>query len=242
MRKIAFAIPFVLAAGAAVAADMPRGVFAPPPPVVQAPGWTGFYIGGNVGWGWANASTDAFVGNLLAAGANTSISGLNGGGQLGYNWQSGAMLLGLETDFQFANLRGSVGAACFVALCPGAATAGFSQSIPWFGTARGRLGYATDSWIAYVTGGYAYTRYNVDASATAGPFIANFSTGDIRSGWTVGTGVEVAFAPRWSAKLEYLYMDFGTTNTSSPAFGPLFLTSSTRLNENVARVGVNYRF
>jgi outer membrane immunogenic protein len=114
--------------------------------------------------------------------------------------------------------------------------------MPWFGTVRGRLGYAQDGWLLYVTGGYAYARLTTDASASAGGISASLSQQDFRSGWTVGGGIEVALTPRWSLKTEYLYMDFGSKNTTWTATGLPPLSDSTKLNMNLVRIGVNYRF
>ena len=127
-------------------------------------------------------------------------------------------------------------------------SASYSQSIPWFGTARARLGYAQDSWLIYATGGYAYANLETNALATAGPLSASFSQREIRSGWTAGAGIEVGFAPNWSAKLEYLYADFGNVRTTwlaptVPLLPPLpALNDDARLTMNVVRAGVNYRF
>jgi outer membrane immunogenic protein len=106
---------------------------------------------------------------------------------------------------------------------------------------RGRLGAAWSGWLIYATGGYAYGRIETDAVAAAGPAVAVFSLHETRNGWTAGTGIEVAFAPGWSAKLEYLYLDFGH-RSSTLGFVPLPVTDGARLAMNVVRAGVNYRF
>jgi len=114
--------------------------------------------------------------------------------------------------------------------------------VTWFGTARGRIGYAAAGWLLYATGGYAYARVDTDASATAGPATATFTLRETRSGWTVGTGIEVEFAPRWSAKLEYLYFDFGRDTSSWVLTGLPTITDDAHLTMNVIRGGVNFRF
>ena len=86
--------------------------------------------------------------------------------------------------------------------------------MPWFGTARGRLGYASAGWLIYATGGYAYARLETNASASAGGLSASVQRDESRSGWTAGGGIEVAFAQNWSAKVEYLYMDFGSATAA----------------------------
>lgn len=107
---------------------------------------------------------------------------------------------------------------------------------------RGRLGYAQDGWLIYVTGGYAYARLETYASATAGGSSATLSQKDFRNGWAAGAGIEVALNPRWSIKAEYLYMDLGSATTNWAVPGLPTLTDNTKLNMNVVRTGVNYRF
>src|SRR5262249_38335202 len=156
------------------------------------PLWTGFYIGANVGGGWATTKSDFAAGSTNFATATNNLTGVIGGGQLGYNWQSGAAVYGLETDFQGSSLKGSLTApTCPVPPCGVATSASYSQKLPWFGTVRGRLGYAQEGWMAYVTGGYAYTRLTTDATASAGAVTASVSNSEFRSGWTLGGGIEV---------------------------------------------------
>src|SRR5204863_405148 len=120
--------------------------------------------------------------------------------------------------------------------------ASFSQSIPWFGTVRARLGYAQDRWMIYATGGYAYAGVDTNATATAGPLAAVFNAHDIRSGWTIGGGVELALAPQWSIKAEYLYVDLGSQRTTWTFAGIPAIYNDSRLTTNVVRAGLNYRF
>lgn len=244
MRTITIlALPLLLLAGSASAADLSRGPVYKSPSFVQAgPSWTGFYIGGNVGGGWANAPADFSTTGLVFGTADNHMAGFAGGAQFGYNWQTGPLVLGAETDFQFANLDGSLSTSCPAGLCGVALSARYEQKVPWFGTARGRIGYAQDGWLLYVTGGYAYTQLRTDATATAGASAAALSKDDFRDGWTAGAGIEVALTPRWSVKGEYLYMDFGTSTTTWAVPGLPTLTDSTKLNMNVVRTGVNYRF
>lgn len=170
------------------------------------------------------------------------MTGVAGGAQLGYNWQTGPFVFGAEADFQFANVDGSLSTSCSAALCGVPLSASYNQNIPWFGTARGRVGYAQDGWLIYATGGYAYARLETSASATAGANTATLSQQDFRNGWTAGGGIEVALTPSWSVKAEYLYMDFGSSTTTWAVPGLPTLTDSTALNMNVVRTGVNYRF
>ncbi|MGA9091000.1 MAG: outer membrane beta-barrel protein, partial [Bradyrhizobium sp.] len=232
----AFAVSAVAGVNAASAADMaPRMYTKAPAPVAIVYDWTGFYIGGNVGYSWGRAATDgdvtgtqsvsefvAFSGVLvpgfpvvtpLATAPLTgraNVNGVVGGGQAGYNWQQGNWLVGLEADIQGSDERGSSD-VCVVAGCAlgtGILTADYK--LDWFGTVRGRIGLLpTDRVLIYATGGLAYG----ELSATA-PLIP-LSWGSIRAGWTVGAGAEVKLDNNWSVKLEYLYMDLGDVGSGS---------------------------
>jgi outer membrane immunogenic protein len=250
MRILTSAITSLLMLGTASAADMMRPVYKAPVAPALASTWTGFYAGVNVGGAAAKSDLDfSIAGGPTFASIDNAFSGIAGGAQIGYNWQFGSFVAGFETDFQGSNLKGSLVAPCAAAFCvPAGLSASYSQSIPWFGTARARLGYAQDSWLIYATGGYAYANLETNAVATAGPLVASFSQREIRSGWTVGAGIEVGLAPNWSAKLEYLYADFGNVRTTwLPPAVPLLpalpaLNDDARVTMNVVRAGVNYRF
>ena len=126
-------------------------------------------------------------------------------------------------------------------MCGIPVTASYNQSVPWFGTVRGRLGVAASGWLIYTTGGYAYARLETDAVAIAPGAMATFSQHETRNGWTTGGGIEVAFAPSWSVKLEYLYLDFGNIG-SSMSFAALPIADNAHFTMNVVRAGLNYRF
>jgi outer membrane immunogenic protein len=246
MRIPIAAIVFLAASTAmAAAADLRRR---PPPyepmPVRAVYDWTGFYFGGNVGGGWANTKSDFSVAGTPAfASVNNSIAGVLGGLQTGYNWQTGPMVFGFETDFQFTGLEGRINSpTCPAAVCGVATAASFGHKLPWFGTVRGRLGYAADSWMMYATGGYAYGRIETDATATAGPISASLSRSETRSGWTVGGGIEVALSRNWTAKAEYLYVDLGSSDQNLAFAGLPAINDRSRVYLNVARTGLNYRF
>ena len=218
-KALALAVAFVAAAGsAAVAADLP--VKAPPSLLQQesVATWTGFYIGANLGYGWANVGT---------SGVSSDLDGVIGGGQLGYNWQTGPLVLGIEGDFQGSGERHSDSATI------GGIGFTVDQKIPWFATLRGRLGYAWGPAMLYVTGGASWQNYKLSVSAL-GTTVSDDTT---KTGWTLGGGGEWMFAPKWSAKLEYLYMDTG--NSDVTLFGTTF---SGRAKNNIIRVGVNYHF
>jgi outer membrane immunogenic protein len=213
--------------------------------VVKAPAyvapiftWTGFYIGGNLGWGWTDGrgtirNTGFFPGPIGASGpVNGSGDGFLGGVQMGYNWQTGPWVLGIETDFQ-----GSGGDGRFSGRVAGGAGNAFTATArnDWFGTVRGRAGYAVDRWLFYVTGGGAYLHNKVSGNTGTGvPFSAQ-ATG---WAWTVGGGVEAAlWSPNWSAKFEYLYI---ATPDKVPTPGGTRISGNT--DTHVLRVGLNYRF
>jgi outer membrane immunogenic protein len=228
----------------ASAADLSRPVYKPPLVPAAYTGWNGFYVGVNAGGGFGIGRSDFSVpGFPNFASVKNPLTGAIGGAQAGFNWQTGMMVLGVESDFQASGLQGSLSAPC----PPGGAcglplSATYSQKVPWFGTVRGRLGVATSGWLVYATAGYAYARLETDATATAGPAAATVSAHDTRNGWTAGGGIEVALTPGWSAKLEYLYLDYGKVSTTWVLPGLPALTDDAHLTMNVVRAGVNYRF
>ncbi|HEY4140068.1 MAG TPA: outer membrane protein [Pseudolabrys sp.] len=215
LRKILLASAALVSfAGAASAADMPARMPMKAVPYLAVYNWTGFYVGANIGYGW---------GRDTAGGSSTSLNGVIGGGQIGYNWQMNNLVLGLETDFQGSGQRADA--------TGGGAT--LTERVRYFGTVRGRLGYAWDRTLVYVTGGYAYT--NVGADLTFGGLTASSNT--TKSGYTVGGGVEYAFAGPWSVKAEYLYVDSGTTTLTVGG-----ISGDVHVKNNIGRIGINYRF
>jgi opacity protein-like surface antigen len=240
MRKIILAASGALAIAApAFAADLsPR----PAPAPLPLPLWTGFYIGANAGGAIGVAESDFSALGTTFASVNNSLTGAVAGGQVGYNWQSGPMVYGVEADIQFSSAKGTLSAPCAVGLCGAALTANYSQEVSWFGTLRGRVGYASGGWLVYATGGYAYGQLTTDANASAGPASATFSAKDFIDGWTAGGGIEVQFAPRWSLKGEYLYADLGRANHTFVFPGVPALNDSTHVTLNIVRAGVNFRF
>ena len=114
--------------------------------------------------------------------------------------------------------------------------------MPWFGTVRARLGYAANSWLFYATGGYAYAQLDTDLSASAAGFATTFNRHEIRNGWTAGGGIEVALSRNWSARLEYLYLDFGKFNNPWVLVVLPTIDDNTKIVSSVVRAGINYRF
>jgi outer membrane immunogenic protein len=215
-------------------------------PVIVDPGynWSGFYIGGNVGYSWGRERTDGTltgtqnVSVFRTAGPNlissvttplatqslfgrADMNGVIGGGQIGYNWQASNWLFGLEADFQGSDERATAD-ICTVAGCPlGSSVLTANYKLDWFGTARGRVGFlATDRVLLYATGGLAYGHFAANAP------LVPLSWGSTRAGWTVGAGAEAAIDRNWSVKVEYLYMDLGNIGSS----GATATTSTNALN------------
>jgi outer membrane immunogenic protein len=243
----------------ALAADMPVKA---PPLTVPAYNWSGWYAGANAGYGFrSNATTDfspldpgaivrrSFVSPQLSESRN----GFLGGFQIGVNQQAGKLVYGLEADLDYGQIKGGATGPAIVIFLPSTITTSTEMKLDWFGTVRGRLGMAAfDRSLIYATGGLAYGRATSSASfvdtgscALRSNFCSFASTQKWMAGWTLGAGWEYAFAAKWSAKLEYLYYDLGTiTNTMTPANGSTGVTfgSSTRINGNIVRAGLNYKF
>jgi outer membrane immunogenic protein len=191
--------------GVANAADIARREAIPmnAPPYYVPYNWTGFYVGINGGGGWGNSDW---------SGSSINTSGGLVGGTLGYNWQLGQGVFGLEGDMDWSNIRGST--TCGLTSC--------ETQNDWLGTVRARFGYAFDRFMPYVTGGLAFGGVQTNAAGL-------FSTSDTKLGWTLGAGLEGAIAGPWTAKIEYLYVDLG--NSANADF-----------RANLVRAGVNYRF
>ena len=198
---------------AANAADIQRRQQMPvKAPYVQAYNWTGAYIGINGGGGWGRGNVSA----PFASGGFGTSGGVVGG-TVGYNWQMGQTVFGLEGDLDWSNIRGS-------SLCGGISC---ETRNSWLGTARGRIGYAFDRFLPFVTGGAAFGDIK-DNIAGIG------SATSTKAGWTVGGGVEAALVGPWTAKAEYLYVDLGR--------GASVLGADARFNTSLVRGGINYRF
>lgn len=204
------------AAGVAHAADL----YVPQPaPVIYTPvaayNWTGFYAGVSGGWGWGK--TTASNGN------DTKLNGGVLGAQAGYNWAfANNFVAGIEADINWSGQKGSM-----QTLAPDT----IDMKLNWYGTVRGRLGYAYNNVLPYVTGGFAYG--NATRTTTAGS--ANQDS-QSHTGYTLGAGVEWAFAQNWTAKLEYQYVKLNAKTynvTGAPSVG---------LTDNIVKVGLNYKF
>ena len=226
--------------------------------------WTGFYVGANIGGSVGSVgSNDAVTvppsnilpplsSQYLTASSNRALAGVIGGGQIGYNWQFGSWLLGAEADWQWSDQRDTLATTANNFLASTITVAYTDEvRIKALGTARGRVGWAQDNWLWYVTGGVAWAKiesnYVVNsyfAGTSASPTMASFAT--TKTGWTIGGGVETALSgTNWSTKLEYLYVDLGSTTNVLPftyATGSRTLTSSNNIHDHIIRGGINYRF
>jgi len=218
-RAFLVSVSAMVLAGQAVAADLPRpGRYPPPPmaPPVMLYTWTGLYVGVNGGGAWGTSSwdsTDSF-----------KTTGALVGGTIGYNYQAGLAVWGLEGDLDWTNIKGSTNT-----LCP----LGCETSNTWLATIRGRLGYAGNRWMPYITGGAAFG----DIRASTPGFVGNSAT---NVGWTIGGGVEFALAGNWTAKAEYLYVDLGNFNCGLSC--GVATTDNVQFTTNIVRGGINYRF
>lgn len=227
MRRIALGFfATVSMISLASAADLPRSVYKAPAMVAPAFSWTGFYIGANVGYGWGDGDGTATVGGLTGP-VSGSSSGILGGGQIGYNWQTGPLVFGVEADIQATGIDGSVTGPNFI---------NGKSSVPWFGTIRGRLGYAWDRVMLYATGGGVYGEGRLKGTSLVNG--TSFDNSATAWTWTVGGGIEYMFMPAWSAKVEYLYTD---TPDKVPT-APFTTAINGSVHGNIVRVGVNYHF
>jgi outer membrane immunogenic protein len=241
----------------AMAADMAM----PGPPVVSGYNWTGFYVGGNIGYGWGDNDNTSISwsdpGGLaglagVAAGViplsfSPDPKGVLGGAQIGYNWQlNSSFLVGAETDFSFADINGSqtinTAVGTFFPL-----SESVSQKLDWFGTVRGRFGIIADNWMLYGTAGGAYGHINYTTYAQSniptGPINISGTDSATQWGWTVGGGVEYS-CDRWLLRAEYLYIDLGDHSFTVPlnTVPTATFTSNFENKYQIVRLGVNYRF
>ena len=209
MKRFLLAASIAIAAaagGVASAADLgPQPYYSTPSQSAsRIYNWAGFYAGANIGYAWGAVSN-----------ASPDPSGVIGGAQGGFNWQQGQFVYGLEGEIGFSGADDTFAAYKF--------------ANPWFGTARGRLGYAFGNILAYATGGLAFGDLVATSTAT------NVDETKTEIGWTLGVGGEYGFAPNWSAKVEYLYMDLGNRNFATTG-------ADNGYSASLFRVGLNYHF
>ncbi|WP_236000310.1 outer membrane protein [Bradyrhizobium uaiense] len=220
--------------GYAIAADLPASpAYKAPAPAVAVYNWTGFYVGGNAGYGWGNQDPLVLFSNRFDR-ASFDINGGMIGGTLGAQIQQGYVVLGLEGDIDWANISGSSVVTPRIFGLGQGVTLNTSSSISALATARARVGVAMNNVLLYVTGGGAFVKSSANASTIAGVPCGTLgvlpcSGSSWRPGISAGLGVEYGLTPNWSLKAEYLYTKVVGTGVSTDDL-------------NIVRAGVNYRF
>ena len=243
----------------AFAADLPAKAPSYAAPIAMPVNWTGFYAGINGGGGWSPNDESLTGGNSIGAAAiasgfvPNSIATRGGGalvgGQVGYNYQVNNFVLGPEFDIDYAHIGGAGSQA--LALGPFSLTSQASTRLNWLATLRARAGYlVTPDLLVYATGGGAVGHVDNTTSITLsgpGPFNGSASADGSATkwGWVAGGGVEYQFAPRWSVKSEYKYVDLGGIDTSLGATvlrTPVAFNARQDLHYHTFEIGLNYRF
>jgi outer membrane immunogenic protein len=233
-----------LMAAPAMAADLPVKA-RPYQPIFAPTTWTGFYVGGQVGYAnadWNNSPLVAGIGPFVAGVpvGGGSGDGITGGGHIGYNYQMASWVFGIEADFNWAAANNS--SFTLVTAGPGLAF-NTTRNLDHYGTVRGRLGYTVmPNTLVYVTGGWAYGKTDSTISgvgAIGGPFVTSAS--NTHSGWTVGVGADYMITANWIVGAEYKHIDLGSeTYTYAFPLAPVSGTSSLTIDEVTARVA--YKF
>lgn len=205
MKRIArsAALLATLAGSAAAAADLPHPSYYTAPAPLSAYSWTGLYLGGNLGYEWGATSNNP-----------TRPAGVAGGVEGGYNLQAGQLVLGGEADIQLSGASDTF--------------APWKFSNPWFGTLRGRAGWAVSNILIYGTAGVAFGELQAQT-------IGLLSESHTNVGWAAGAGVEAGIAANWSAKVEYLFIDLASNSYALTG-------TSNGLSASLFRLGVNYHF
>jgi len=239
------------------------------PPVPYS--WTGFYVGGNLGYSWGKPDTITAVSpfsqlapafSFPGGSSSTPLkpNGFIGGGQVGYNWQfAPRWLTGIEADWQWSGqkaskLGGFTGntTACSSAICAFTNTADITAKLSWFGTVRGRVGVLSNNMLFYGTGGLAYGKVLVSGTNTLSlndvgnaittTYSTPFSYSKTKEGYAVGGGIEGAIGTsNWTWKVEYLHIDLGSMSGGSFGSVPV-VTLSDKFTDEIVRIGINYRF
>jgi outer membrane immunogenic protein len=222
-------------APSAFAADLPTKKGPPLAPVAAPFSWTGFYVGANVGGLWSRDSENFFEPGYAydyGYGNTLNLSGVVGGLQAGYNYQIQNFVVGIEGDLDWSSASGAHDLTS-----GGYLYYHHSASVPFFADLRGRLGYAFDRFLPYVTGGVVVADIHNKLAVWNNDFVED--RGGTSIGWAIGAGVEYAVDAHWSVKADYLYMQFPdvTKYVDDGYYAFKFKDSA-----QVARVGINYRF
>ena len=237
MKKVLLVTVSLIALGAAapaVAADLAARPYAKAPAMIAAVyDWSGFYIGVNGGWGSSRNSWD--LNGVTPEGSHDATGGTIGG-QVGYRWQAGAFVFGVEAQGNWADFKGSN---------PSLAIAGVTNQsrVDAFGLFTGQVGYAWNNALLYVKGGAAVTSDRYRTFATATNVLTSSTSDDTRWGGVVGVGLEYGFTPNWSAAIEYdhLFMQDRTYAFTTPA-GVFAGSDRIRQDVDLVTVRLNYKF
>jgi outer membrane immunogenic protein len=267
-----------MAGGSALAADIYRAPEGPDgykdgPVYGPVTSWTGFYFGVNGGYGWSagngKATASSFDSDPGATFFNSDQAPLDrkggfAGGQIGYNWQRSQLVFGVEADLQGSGISGKARRSVEADPADAAGIAGAGgddadvltgvrahSRLDWFGTMRGRLGYAFDRTLVYATGGLAFGHVNDRLTTSVdfgnGPLPFSTESPGTRTGFVVGGGLEYAITPSWSLKGEYQFIDLGSSKLASSASGtdpnfPEVGSGSVKIDHsyNTVRAGLNY--
>jgi opacity protein-like surface antigen len=226
LSKLAIAALLLGVSATAQAADLNASYGKAPPLLFD---WRGFYLGGNVGGAFGEENAPALLSSW-----SPNPSGVLGGVQLGHNFvASSNWLIGIEGELDWSSAQGTV-----IIPNPVAATT-VTSKLNWYDTFEGRVGFFQGPWLYYFKGGAAWLGANYGLTGNFNGVTTLQSATATRSGWTIGAGLEYMWAPNWSAKVEYDFLDFGTQNLEFGAVGaPIGL--STQVHE--FKVGFNYRW
>ncbi|TDR34846.1 outer membrane protein [Aquamicrobium defluvii] len=228
MKKLFLASALTaLTFSAAQAAD--AVIYEPAPVASTSYDWSGFYLGAHAGYGWGDYTP--FSPADGETGPNIDIDGFLGGLTAGYNWQLDSIVLGIEADIsngpEGKTAQGTFGPSwsCISGDC--------NADIEWFGTVRGRLGYAVDRFLVYGTGGFAF------GHVEGGIHNSEQQGSGSATGWAAGAGVEFAWNQHWTTKAEYLHVDLGDIPFGTDSSGGSFKGDG---SFDVFRLGINYKF
>ena len=235
----------ILVAQAATAADMPARMPVKGPVYAPVYNWTGFYVGGQVGYGWGTNDWTRIAGSGGSGSANGTVrsfdlDGAVAGGQIGYNFQVNQWVFGIEGEMAWSDVKGGVSA-----INPNG-PASWNTDVKWVSTLAGRVGYAINNVLVYGKGGVAWVNEDYNHPAFAGPGAGgiplNYTGSETRAGWLLGAGLEYGLAPNWLAKLEYEYMDFGSKDITLNDVTGRWVTFGMDQTMQTVKVGLNYRF
>jgi outer membrane immunogenic protein len=212
--------------------------FLPPTPGASAGpwSWSGFYAGANYGGGAGRASQS----DALFDRGQYDVGGSLAGATSGYNWQRGNLVYGLEADADYSRIEGATSGTNIPPCGAFSILGDCSTQLRWLGTARGRVGITWDRLMAYATGGAAVGLLKSSEGQAPGFLIGSGSV--TRVGWTAGAGLEARIDQRWSAKLEYLYVDLGSGDIFTEPFIFGTVSENVSFRTSIVRGGLNYRF